>query len=304
MRAVSVVSPATGKESVAEPDSTVTVSPPASARVVAPPRPSRLAALTTASISGGSAEVCTSITSGPPRPWRRTTPCPAGWLKNTKSPSARTRPDESTSSADTSSGAPPTTVTRMRSPGAGRFSPRASAVTPRPRGCSPTSHSRLPVCPGSGFRATSAGVPVPTRRDRSRAVPVGVPVDPPRAGEQGGAMSSEERAGVPITNADQPLFDGAEATKRDLLDYLEAVAEQFIGQLRDRPLSVVRVRAGQKPFMQKTLPKYAPDFVPRVTTWAASVHKQITYPLCQDLPTLMWMGNQRAVEYHPTLLTT
>src|SRR5690606_39022827 len=85
---------------------------------------------------------------------------------------------------------------------------------------------------------------------------------------------------------------------------LEAVAEQFIGQLRDRPLSVVRVRAGQKPFMQKNLPKYAPDFVPRVTTWAASVHKQITYPLCQDLPTLMWMGNQRAVEYHPTLLTT
>ncbi|WP_040797655.1 DNA polymerase domain-containing protein [Nocardia higoensis] len=116
--------------------------------------------------------------------------------------------------------------------------------------------------------------------------------------------SDEERAGVRMTNLDQPLFDGAEATKRDLLDYLEAVAEPLIGQLRDRPLSVVRVRAGQEPFMQKNLPKYAPDFVPRVTTWAASVNRKITYPLCQDLPTLMWLGNQRAVEYHPTLLTT
>ncbi|MBF6354962.1 ATP-dependent DNA ligase [Nocardia higoensis] len=116
--------------------------------------------------------------------------------------------------------------------------------------------------------------------------------------------SEEERAGVPMTNMDQPLFDGAGATKRDLIDYLEAVADPLIGQLRDRPLSVVRVRVGQDPFMQKNLPEYAPDFVPRVTMWAASVHRKITYPLCQDRRTLLWLGNQRAVEYHPTLLTT
>ena len=29
---------------------------------------------------------------------------------------------------------------------------------------------------------------------------------------------------VSLTNLDQPLFDGADATKRDLVDYLEAVA--------------------------------------------------------------------------------
>ena len=34
----------------------------------------------------------------------------------------------------------------------------------------------------------------------------------------------EEREGVSLTNLDQPLFDGAEATKRDLVDYLDAVA--------------------------------------------------------------------------------
>ena len=36
--------------------------------------------------------------------------------------------------------------------------------------------------------------------------------------------TDEVRDGVALTNLDQPLFDGAEATKRDLVDYLDAVA--------------------------------------------------------------------------------
>ena len=53
-------------------------------------------------------------------------------------------------------------------------------------------------------------------------------------------------AGVTLTNLDQPLFDGAGATKRDLVDYLDQIADRLIPQLRDRPLSVIRVlsRAG------------------------------------------------------------
>ncbi|GAA5085460.1 non-homologous end-joining DNA ligase [Nocardia iowensis] len=114
--------------------------------------------------------------------------------------------------------------------------------------------------------------------------------------------SAEDRAGVTLTNLDQPLFDGAEATKRDLVDYLEAVGERLVRQLRDRPLSVLRVRPGQEPFMQKNLPKYTPDWVHRVTVWAESAHREVTYALCDDVRTLLWFGNQRAVEYHPTLL--
>ncbi|MFI9536021.1 DNA polymerase domain-containing protein [Nocardia fusca] len=116
--------------------------------------------------------------------------------------------------------------------------------------------------------------------------------------------SDEVRRGVPVTNPDQPLFDGAEATKRDLLDYLEAVGERLVRVLRDRPLSVVRVRPGQEPFMQKNLPKYTPEWVRRTTVWAESSRREISYALCDDMPTLLWFGNQRAVEYHPTLVTS
>jgi bifunctional non-homologous end joining protein LigD len=115
-------------------------------------------------------------------------------------------------------------------------------------------------------------------------------------------MSDETRDGVPLTNLDQPLFDGADATKRDLVDYLDAVADRIIPALRDRPLSVVRVLRGQAPFMQKNLPRYTPEWVQRVALWAESSHREVTYALCNDRRTLLWFANQRAVEYHPTLV--
>nr|WP_203705491.1 ATP-dependent DNA ligase [Asanoa iriomotensis] len=116
-----------------------------------------------------------------------------------------------------------------------------------------------------------------------------------------GRMAGEERDGVPLTNLDQELFDGAGANKRDLVDYLDAVHNRFIPVLRDRPLSVMRVRPGQPPFMQKNLPKYTPDWVARADVWADRSRRMVSYGLCNDRRTLIWFANQRAVEYHPGL---
>jgi DNA ligase D len=113
----------------------------------------------------------------------------------------------------------------------------------------------------------------------------------------------ELREGVRLTNLDQPLFDGADATKRDLVDLLDGLGDRMLRVLADRPLSVVRVRPGQAPFMQKNVPKYAPDFVKTIGFWAESSHREVAYALCDDRPTLLWFANQRAVEYHPTLVT-
>ncbi|MGH3898457.1 MAG: non-homologous end-joining DNA ligase [Pseudonocardiaceae bacterium] len=105
-----------------------------------------------------------------------------------------------------------------------------------------------------------------------------------------------------LTNLDQPLFDGADATKRDLVDYLDAVRDSILPVLRDRPLSVVQVRPGQQPFMQKNLPTYTPDWVRTTTVWAEASRREVSYALCDDRRTLLWFANQRAVEYHPTLV--
>jgi bifunctional non-homologous end joining protein LigD len=110
------------------------------------------------------------------------------------------------------------------------------------------------------------------------------------------------RDGVSLTNLDQPLFDDAGAVKRDLVDYLDAIRDRIIPVLADRPLSVIRVLRGQAPFMQKNVPKYAPPWVRTVSLWAETSKREVSYALCNDRRTLLWFANQRAVEYHPTLI--
>ena len=110
------------------------------------------------------------------------------------------------------------------------------------------------------------------------------------------------RAGVELTSLDDPLFDGAGATKRDLVEYLDAVRDRILPVLEGRPLSVIRARPGQKPFMQKNLPTYAPEWVRTTTVWAEASRRDVTYALCEDRRTLLWFANQRAVEYHPALV--
>ena len=111
----------------------------------------------------------------------------------------------------------------------------------------------------------------------------------------------ETRAGVELTNLDQPLFDGAGATKRDLVDYLDWISDRILPELHDRPLSVIRVTWGQAPFMQKNVPKYTPTWIATTSIWAEASKRTVTYALCNDRRTLLWFANQRAIEYHPTL---
>jgi bifunctional non-homologous end joining protein LigD len=59
---------------------------------------------------------------------------------------------------------------------------------------------------------------------------------------------------------------------------------------------------GQAPFMQKNVPRYTPPWVHTVSLWAEASQRDVSYALCNDRRTLLWFANQRAVEYHPTLM--
>jgi DNA ligase D-like protein (predicted polymerase) len=54
--------------------------------------------------------------------------------------------------------------------------------------------------------------------------------------------------------------------------------------------------------MQKNVPAYAPDWLQTVSMWAETSKRDVSYALCNDRRTLLWFANQRAVEYHPTLV--
>jgi bifunctional non-homologous end joining protein LigD len=111
-------------------------------------------------------------------------------------------------------------------------------------------------------------------------------------------MAEDVRDGVALSSLDSPLGDGLGVTKRDLVDYLDGVADRLVPQLAGRPLSVMRVRPGQPPFMQRNVSKGAPDWVPTVAVWSFGAHREVHQVLCDDRRTLLWLANQRAVEFH------
>ena len=111
-------------------------------------------------------------------------------------------------------------------------------------------------------------------------------------------MAEENRDGVALSSLDAPLGDGLEVTKGDLIDYVDAFADRLLPQLEGRPLSVKRVRPGQEPFMQRNVSKGAPDWVRTVAVWSFGAHREVHQVLCDDRRTLLWLANQRAVEFH------
>ena len=108
---------------------------------------------------------------------------------------------------------------------------------------------------------------------------------------------------VSFTNLDTPLFDGAGVTKRDLVEYIDGISERMLPGLVGRPLSVIRIHRGGEAFMQKNVPRYTPSWIATVRMWAEASKRDVAYALANDRRTLLWFANQRAVEYHPTLVT-
>src|SRR5687768_6709235 len=115
---------------------------------------------------------------------------------------------------------------------------------------------------------------------------------------EGRGMVDDERDGVRLTSLDQSLGDDLDVTKGDLVDYLDAFADRLVPQLTGRPLTIKRVRPGSAPFMQKNVMKGAPDWVRTVTVWSEAAHREVHQVLCDDRRTLLWLANQRAVEFH------
>ena len=97
-----------------------------------------------------------------------------------------------------------------------------------------------------------------------------------------------------ITHPEKPLWRSLGIYKQDYLNYLQVVSLYMLPFLKDRLLTVIRYPHGMdgEPFYQKNCPDYAPDFIQTKT------HENIHYILCNDIETLVWLGNQLAIEFH------
>jgi bifunctional non-homologous end joining protein LigD len=99
---------------------------------------------------------------------------------------------------------------------------------------------------------------------------------------------------VEITHPEKPLWEGFSIRKIDYIHYLRTVSQFMLPFLTNRLLTVIRYPHGMfgEPFYQKNCPDYAPELV------ATHFHEGISYIVCSNLDTLIWLGNQLAIEFH------
>lgn len=99
--------------------------------------------------------------------------------------------------------------------------------------------------------------------------------------------------------ADKALKQPA-LTKRDLLRYLAQVSPYFLPHLADRPLTMIRMPEGIRGahFFQKHWEPPLPEFAHSVTVFSESRDEQHAYLLCNNLPTLLWLGQSGTLEFH------
>ncbi len=101
---------------------------------------------------------------------------------------------------------------------------------------------------------------------------------------------------VQITHPDKPIWPINDYTKDDYLLYLQKTSSYILPFLKDRLLTVIRyphgVTGNIECFFQKNAPDYSPEFI------QTKLVGDINYILCNNIESLLWLGNQLALEFH------
>lgn len=108
-----------------------------------------------------------------------------------------------------------------------------------------------------------------------------------------------------LSNLDKIYWPGISpsrraVTKKEMLDYYEAIAPVMIPHLRGRPASMLRCPDGVEgeQFFMKNAPASRPSWVDTVGIWAETSARVVQYVLINDVRTLLWAANLGAIEFH------
>ena len=100
---------------------------------------------------------------------------------------------------------------------------------------------------------------------------------------------------VKVTHPDKPLWVSNDIRKEDYLYYLQRVSSYIIPFLRNRLLTVIRYPHGtirDERFYQKNWEDNIPKYV------ETKLVEDNRYVICNNIETLLWLGNQIALEFH------
>ncbi|MGD0354090.1 MAG: DNA ligase D [Dehalococcoidia bacterium] len=109
---------------------------------------------------------------------------------------------------------------------------------------------------------------------------------------------------IALTNLNKELWPGVDGrmpfTKRDLVTYLATISPFILPHLEDRPLTLSRYPGGieGQHFYQRHWDSPKPDFVETVALATEHETNIKDYLECNNLATLLWLGQLGTIEYH------
>jgi len=117
---------------------------------------------------------------------------------------------------------------------------------------------------------------------------------------------SERLTKVEFTNLDKILYPQLKITKAQVIQYYIKIAPKMLSLLDKRPLMITRFPDGidNEGFYEKDAPLGTPPWVSTFKTYSDSAQRELSYVVCRDLDTLMWLANLAALEIHMTLSRT
>jgi bifunctional non-homologous end joining protein LigD len=106
-----------------------------------------------------------------------------------------------------------------------------------------------------------------------------------------------------LSNLDKVLYPSTGTTKAEVVDYYTRVAPALLPHLVDRPLTRKRWPDGVQAasFFEKNAPRGTPEWVRTVTLpspGSTRDREEVTYVVCDDVPTLVWLANLAVLEMH------
>lgn len=103
---------------------------------------------------------------------------------------------------------------------------------------------------------------------------------------------------ITLTNVDKVLYPRTGTTKGEVIEYYEAVAEAMLPHVVGRPGTRKRWPNGvdESSFFEKNLAEHAPAWLDRRTVHHKD--RRVTYPLFDSTASLVWLGQQAALELH------
>lgn len=106
-----------------------------------------------------------------------------------------------------------------------------------------------------------------------------------------------------LSNLDKVLYPETGTTKGEVIEYYTRVASVILPHLADRPLTRKRWPDGvaADSFFEKNAPRGTPDWVRTVelpSPGSSRGTETVTYVICDDLPTLVWLANLAVLEFH------